>query len=326
MGGAWAWCLGPTSPRCVCRMEKGGGGGGVRCCCWGGGECFKRVPLAPPPPGFWTPPPSPPPPPAALPHRERAAPGAAVPRGARRARGARRHAAHGPGLDAGPRHPRRPAHDRVQVRQPWPACRSSKESSSRAQCCVAVAGGRSADTLSSPRRRNETVNETVNWTDVARSPAPLPLPACSAPDYPQFVPDGADRYNNLAAVAVLTPPLWHTPDMRQYAAAHPRPEVRVWGGGARAWCAGGGVSAIGQGWTFPALWSCCGCCPLTPSLSPGLHSPPTRTHTHTRRQLIPAFTRPPAPPCAPHRPAPTMSCASPTATKSLSPPPLTSAA
>ncbi len=46
--------------------------------------------------------------------------------------------------------------------------------------------------------------------------------SCSAPDYPQFMPDDTERYNNLAAVAVLTGPGWATPDMQQYAAAHPR--------------------------------------------------------------------------------------------------------
>lgn len=51
----------------------------------------------------------------------------------------------------------------------------------------------------------------------------------SAPDYPQFMPDDAERYNNLAAVAVLTAPDWASPNMRQFAAAHPRPEVGAGG-------------------------------------------------------------------------------------------------
>lgn len=37
------------------------------------------------------------------------------------------------------------------------------------------------------------------------------------------MPEDAPRYNNLAAVAVLAAPDWATPDMRQWAAAHPRP-------------------------------------------------------------------------------------------------------
>lgn len=59
------------------------------------------------------------------------------------------------------------------------------------------------------------------------TPIHLPLRlSCSAPDYPQFMPEDAERYNNLAAVAVLTAPDWATPDMRQFAAAHPRPEAQ----------------------------------------------------------------------------------------------------
>lgn len=54
---------------------------------------------------------------------------------------------------------------------------------------------------------------------------PPALAPCSAPDYPQFMPDEAERYNNLAAVAVLTGPDWATPNFRQFAAAHPRPDV-----------------------------------------------------------------------------------------------------
>ncbi|EFN58373.1 hypothetical protein CHLNCDRAFT_20762 [Chlorella variabilis] len=48
----------------------------------------------------------------------------------------------------------------------------------------------------------------------------------NAPDYPQFMPEEAERYNNLAAVAVLMAPDWATPTMRQFAAAHPRPEAQ----------------------------------------------------------------------------------------------------
>ena len=47
--------------------------------------------------------------------------------------------------------------------------------------------------------------------------------ACSAPDYPQFQADDSDRYGNMAAVAKLRGPDWHTPEMIQFGAVHPRP-------------------------------------------------------------------------------------------------------
>ena len=40
------------------------------------------------------------------------------------------------------------------------------------------------------------------------------------------MPEEAERYQNLAAVAVLRAPDWATPVMRQFAAAHPRPEAQ----------------------------------------------------------------------------------------------------
>ena len=52
---------------------------------------------------------------------------------------------------------------------------------------------------------------------------------CSAPDYPQFMPEDTERYQNLAAVALLTGPDWSTPKMQQYAAAHPRCVRGTWG-------------------------------------------------------------------------------------------------
>lgn len=58
------------------------------------------------------------------------------------------------------------------------------------------------------------------------TPAGKLMTVFSAPDYPQFIPEEAERYNNMAAVAVLTGPDWDTPYMRQYAAAHPRPEAK----------------------------------------------------------------------------------------------------
>lgn len=54
-----------------------------------------------------------------------------------------------------------------------------------------------------------------------------PLTACwrHAPQF-QPVDDPSDRFNNLAAVAVLQAPDWATPVMKQYSAVLPRPEVR----------------------------------------------------------------------------------------------------
>ena len=50
----------------------------------------------------------------------------------------------------------------------------------------------------------------------------------SAPDYPQFqlLEEGEERYNNLAAVAMLRAPSYAEPEMRQFEARQPRPEVR----------------------------------------------------------------------------------------------------
>ncbi|PSC75899.1 Serine threonine-phosphatase 7 [Micractinium conductrix] len=67
---------------------------------------------------------------------------------------------------------------------------------------------------------------TAGWTLDHDTPAGKLMTVFSAPDYPQFMPEEAERYQNLAAVAVLTAPDWATPDMRQFAAAHPRPEAQ----------------------------------------------------------------------------------------------------
>ncbi|KAK9867191.1 hypothetical protein WJX84_006772 [Apatococcus fuscideae] len=45
----------------------------------------------------------------------------------------------------------------------------------------------------------------------------------SAPDYPQFQADDDDRYNNLAAVALLSSPCYDEPHFLQYSAVLPRP-------------------------------------------------------------------------------------------------------
>lgn len=47
----------------------------------------------------------------------------------------------------------------------------------------------------------------------------------SAPDYPQFIAEQANRYQNKAAIAVLSSPNWSNPEMRQYEAVLPRPEA-----------------------------------------------------------------------------------------------------
>ena len=47
----------------------------------------------------------------------------------------------------------------------------------------------------------------------------------SAPDYPQFQADGEERYNNKAAVAVLSHPGYDEPQFVQYSAVLPRPAV-----------------------------------------------------------------------------------------------------
>ncbi len=45
----------------------------------------------------------------------------------------------------------------------------------------------------------------------------------SAPDYPQHMP--APRFNNTAAVLLLTPPDWATPQFIEFEAYRPRPQV-----------------------------------------------------------------------------------------------------
>lgn len=48
----------------------------------------------------------------------------------------------------------------------------------------------------------------------------------SAPDYPQFMADEANRYRNKAAVAILSGPGYDDPNLVQYEAVLPRPEAR----------------------------------------------------------------------------------------------------
>lgn len=47
----------------------------------------------------------------------------------------------------------------------------------------------------------------------------------SAPDYPQFVRPDVERYNNKAAVVVLTAPDYSSPNIKQYEAVLPRPKA-----------------------------------------------------------------------------------------------------
>lgn len=47
----------------------------------------------------------------------------------------------------------------------------------------------------------------------------------SAPDYPQFIADGEDRYHNKAAVLHLTAPDYATPQVESFEAVLPRPQV-----------------------------------------------------------------------------------------------------
>jgi hypothetical protein len=47
----------------------------------------------------------------------------------------------------------------------------------------------------------------------------------SAPDYPQFIADGEDRYHNKAAVLHLTAPDYATPRVESFEAVLPRPQV-----------------------------------------------------------------------------------------------------
>lgn len=49
----------------------------------------------------------------------------------------------------------------------------------------------------------------------------------SAPDYPQFQADEDERYNNVAAVAVLSSPSYDEPCFVQYTAVLPRPAVSI---------------------------------------------------------------------------------------------------
>lgn len=47
----------------------------------------------------------------------------------------------------------------------------------------------------------------------------------SAPDYPQFIAEGEDRYHNKAAVLHLTGPDYATPRVESFEAVLPRPQV-----------------------------------------------------------------------------------------------------
>ncbi|KAL6776700.1 hypothetical protein ACKKBF_B30600 [Auxenochlorella protothecoides x Auxenochlorella symbiontica] len=55
------------------------------------------------------------------------------------------------------------------------------------------------------------------------TPAGRLMTVFSAPDYPQFVPESHARYNNKAALAVLTAPDYAAPTFLQFEAVRPRP-------------------------------------------------------------------------------------------------------
>jgi serine/threonine-protein phosphatase 5 len=73
--------------------------------------------------------------------------------------------------------------------------------------------------------REDMGNMLEGYTEDHVTPAGRLITVFSAPDYPQFMAEGVDRYKNKAAVAVLTGPNYDTPAMTQYEAALPRPQV-----------------------------------------------------------------------------------------------------
>jgi serine/threonine-protein phosphatase 5 len=73
--------------------------------------------------------------------------------------------------------------------------------------------------------REDMGNMLEGYTEDHVTPAGRLLTIFSAPDYPQFMADGVDRYKNKAAVAVLSAPNYDTPAMTQYEAALPRPQA-----------------------------------------------------------------------------------------------------
>jgi serine/threonine-protein phosphatase 5 len=73
--------------------------------------------------------------------------------------------------------------------------------------------------------RPEMGSMLEGWTEDHVTPAGRLMTVFSAPDYPQFLPDDAERYRNKAAVAILSAPDFATPVMKQFEAALPRPEA-----------------------------------------------------------------------------------------------------
>lgn len=63
---------------------------------------------------------------------------------------------------------------------------------------------------------------TDGWCVDAELPSGRLATLFSAPDYPQFLPDGAARVSNRGAVAVLSPPEYDQVEVRRFDAA-PRP-------------------------------------------------------------------------------------------------------
>ena len=71
--------------------------------------------------------------------------------------------------------------------------------------------------------REDMGNMLEGWTEDHITPAGRLITVFSAPDYPQFMADGAQRYRNKASVAVLSGPDYNKPEMTQYEAV-PRPD------------------------------------------------------------------------------------------------------
>lgn len=71
--------------------------------------------------------------------------------------------------------------------------------------------------------RDDMQHMLEGWTLDHETESGQLMTVFSAPDYPQFIPEEAERYRNKAAVAVLRAPDYATPDMRTFEAVHPRP-------------------------------------------------------------------------------------------------------
>ncbi len=64
------------------------------------------------------------------------------------------------------------------------------------------------------------------WCVDHETPAGRLATLFSAPDYPQFYPEGEARASNRAAVVLLRPPSYDEPEVRHFAAVLPRPAAQ----------------------------------------------------------------------------------------------------